>query len=156
MRAAYIGGLLVLAAVLFGISEFVSAQTDAQMRATGGTENIVSFILQLFPKLAAYGAIITAAVGWITGKITPTPGPTPTPDIAIETEIELVQAILSYVAKMDDPARLNRVVLAVIAEIRLRFSNTPAVVTAAGSLATALTQTIYVDPPQAVVNKSGY
>jgi hypothetical protein len=152
MRAAYIGGLLVLAAVLFGISEFVSAQTDAQMRATGGTENIVSFILQLFPKLAAYGAIITAAVGWITGKITPTPGP----DIAIETEVELVQAILSYVAKMDDPARLNRVVLAVIAEIRLRFSNTPAVVTAAGSLATALTQTIYVDPPQAVVNKSGY
>lgn len=152
MRAAYIGGLLVLAAVLFGISEFVSAQTDAQMRATGGTENIVSFILQLFPKLAAYGAIITAAVGWITGKITPTP----TPDIAIETEVELVQAILSYVAKMDDPARLNRVVLAVIAEIRLRFSNTPAVVTAAGSLATALTQTIYVDPPQAVVNKSGY
>lgn len=154
MRAAYIGGLLVLAAVLFGISEFVSAQTDAQMRATGGTENIVSFILQLFPKLAAYGAIITAAVGWITGKVTP--GPTPPPDIAIETEVELVQAILSYVAKMDDPARLNRVVLAVIAEIRLRFSNTPAVVTAAGSLATALTQTIYVDPPQAVVNKSGY
>ncbi len=150
MRAAYIGGLLVLAAVLFGISEFVSIQTDAQMRATGGTENIVSFILQLFPKLAAYGAIITAAVGWITGKVTPTP------DIAIETEVELVQAILSYVAKMDDPARLNRVVLAVIAEIRLRFSNTPAVVTAAGSLATALTQTIYVDPPQAVVNKSGY
>ena len=152
MRAAYVGGLLFAAAVLFGISEFVSIQTDAQMRATGGTENIVSFILQLFPKLAAYGAIITAAVGWITGKITPGPGP----DIAIETEVELVQAILSYVAKMDDPARLNRVVLAVISEIRLRFSNTPAVVTAAGSLATALTQTIYVDPPQAVVNKSGY
>ena len=152
MRAAYIGGLLVLAAVLFGVSEFFAIQTDAQMRATGGTENIVSFILQLFPKLAAYGAIITAAVGWITGKVTPTPGP----DIAIETEVELVQAILSYVAKMEDPARLNRVVLAVIAEIRLRFSNTPAVVTAAGSLATALTQTIYVDPPQAVVNKSGY
>ena len=152
MRAAYVGGLLFAAAVLFGISEFVSIQTDAQMRATGGTENIVSFILQLFPKLAAYGAIITAAVGWITGKVTPTPGP----DIAIETEVELVQAILSYVAKMEDPARLNRVVLAVIAEIRLRFSNTPAVVTAAGSLATALTQTIYVDPPQAVVNKSGY
>jgi len=154
MRAAYIGGLLVLAAFLFGVSEFVAIQTEQQMRATGGTENIVSFILQLFPKLAAYGAIITAAVGWITGKITP--GPTPGQDIAIETEVELVQAILSYVAKMDDPARLNRVVLAVIAEIRLRFSNTPAVVTAAGSLATALTQTIYVDPPQAVVNKSGY
>ena len=151
MRAAYIGGLLVLAAFLFGISEFVAIQTEQQMRASGGTENIVSFILQLFPKLAAYGAIITAAVGWITGKVTP--GPTP---IAIETEVELVQAILSYVAKMDDPARLNRVVLAVIAEIRLRFSNTPAVVTAAGALATALTQTIYVDPPQAVVNKSGY
>jgi hypothetical protein len=154
MRAAYVGGLLFAAAVLFGISEFVSIQTEQQMRDTGGTENIVSFILQLFPRLAAYGAIITAAVGWITGKVTP--GPTPPPDIAIETEIELVQAILSYVAKMDDPARLNRVVLAVIAEIRLRFSNTPAVVTAAGSLATALTQTIYVDPPQAVVNKSGY
>jgi hypothetical protein len=154
MRAASVGGLLFAAAVLFGISEFVSIQTEQQMRDTGGTENIVSFILQLFPKLAAYGAIITAAVGWITGKVTP--GPTPPPDIAIETEIELVQAILSYVAKMDDPARLNRVVLAVIAEIRLRFANTPAVVTAAGSLATALTQTIYVDPPQAVVNKSGY
>ena len=154
MRASYVGGLLFAAAVLFGISEFVSIQTEQQMRDTGGTENIVSFILQLFPKLAAYGAIITAAVGWITGKVTP--GPTPPPDIAIETEIELFQAILSYVAKMDDPARLNRVVLAVIAEIRLRFSNTPAVVTAAGSLATALTQTIYVDPPQAVVNKSGY
>jgi hypothetical protein len=152
MRAAYIGGLLVLAAVLFGVSEFFAIQTEQQMRDTGGTENIVSFILQLFPKLGAYGAIITAAVGWITSKVTPTPGP----DIAIETEVELVQAILSYVAKMDDPARLNRVVLAVIAEIRLRFSNTPAVVTAAGSLATALTQTIYVDPPQAVVNKSGY
>jgi len=154
MRATYIGGLLVLTAVLFGVSEFVAIQTEQQMRATGGTENIVSFILQLFPKLAAYGAIITAAVGWITGKVTP--GPTPGQDIAIETEVELVQAILSYVAKMDDPARLNRVVLAVIAEIRLRFSNTPAVVTAAGALATALTQTIYVDPPQAVVNKSGY
>ena len=152
MRAAYVGGLLFAAAVLFGLSEFVAIQTEQQMRATGGTENVVSFILQLFPKLAAYGAIITAVVGWITGKVTPTPGP----DIAIETEIELMQSIISYLAKMDDPARLNRVVLAVIAEIRLRFANTPAVVTAAGSLATALTQTIYVDPPQAVVNKSGY
>lgn len=156
MRATYIGGLLVLAAVLFGVSEFVAIQTEQQMRATGGTENIVSFILQLFPKLAAYGAIITAVVGWITGSVTPTPGPKPGPDIAIETEVELMQAIISYISKQDDPARLNRVVLAVIAEIRLRFSNTPAVVTAAGSLATALTQTIYVDPPQAVVNKSGY
>ena len=155
MRATYIGGLLVLAAVLFGVSEFVAIQTDAQMRATGGTENIVSFILQLFPKLAAYGAIITAAVGWITGRVTPTPGPTPVPDIAIETEIELMQSIISYLAKMDDPARLNRVVLAVIAEIRLRFANTPSVVTAAGSLATALTQTIYVDAPSQT-GKSSY
>ena len=151
MRAAYVGGLLFAAAVLFGISEFVSIQTEQQMRATGGTENIVSFILQLFPKLAAYGAIITAAVGWITGKVTPTPGP----DIAIDTEIELMQSIISYLAKMDDPARLNRVVLAVIAEIRLRFANTPSVVTAAGSLATALTQTIYVDPPSQT-GKSSY
>ena len=117
MRAAYVGGLLFAAAVLFGISEFVSIQTEQQMRDTGGTENIVSFILQLFPKLAAYGAIITAVVGWITGKVTP--GPTPPPDIAIETEIELMQSIISYLAKMDHPARLNRVVLAVIAEIRL-------------------------------------
>ena len=155
MRAAYVGGLLFAAAVLFGISEFVSIQAEQQMRATGGTENIVSFILQLFPKLAAYGAIITAAVGWITGKVTPTPGPTPTPDIAIETEIELMQSIISYLAKMDDPARLNRVVLAVIAEIRLRFANTPSVVTAAGSLATALTQTIYVDAPSQT-GKSSY
>ena len=155
MRATYIGGLLVLAAVLFGVSEFVAIQTEQQMRATGGTENIVSFILQLFPKLAAYGAIITAAVGWITGKVTPTPGPTPGPDIAIETEIELMQSIISYLAKMDDPARLNRVVLAVIAEIRLRFANTPSVVTAAGSLATALTQTIYVDAPSQT-GKSSY
>ena len=153
MRATYIGGLLVLAAVLFGVSEFVAIQTEQQMRATGGTENIVSFILQLFPKLAAYGAIITAAVGWITGKVTP--GPTPGPDIAIETEIELMQSIISYLAKMDDPARLNRVVLAVIAEIRLRFANTPSVVTAAGSLATALTQTIYVDAPSQT-GKSSY
>ena len=155
MRATYIGGLLVLAAVLFGVSEFVAIQTEQQMRATGGTENIVSFILQLFPKLAAYGAIITAAVGWITGRVTPTPGPTPGPDIAIETEIELMQSIISYLAKMDDPARLNRVVLAVIAEIRLRFANTPSVVTAAGSLATALTQTIYVDAPSQT-GKSSY
>ena len=151
MRAASVGGLLFAAAVLFGISEFVSIQTEQQMRDTGGTENIVSFILQLFPKLAAYGAIITAVVGWITGKVTPTPGP----DIAIETEIELMQSIISYLAKMDDPARLNRVVLAVIAEIRLRFANTPAVVTAAGSLATALTQTIYVDAPSQT-GKSSY
>jgi hypothetical protein len=155
MRAAYVGGLLFAAAVLFGISEFVSIQTEQQMRDTGGTENIVSFILQLFPKLAAYGAIITAAVGWITGKVTPTPGPTPGPDVAIETEIELMQSIISYLAKMDDPARLNRVVLAVIAEIRLRFANTPSVVTAAGSLATALTQTIYVDAPSQT-GKSSY
>ena len=155
MRAAYVGGLLFAAAVLFGISEFVSIQTEQQMRVTGGTENIVSFILQLFPKLAAYGAIITAAVGWITGRVTPTPGPTPVPDIAIETEIELMQSIISYLAKMDDPARLNRVVLAVIAEIRLRFANTPSVVTAAGSLATALTQTIYVDAPSQT-GKSSY
>jgi hypothetical protein len=105
--------------------------------------------------LAAYGAIITAAVGWITGKVTPTPGPTPGPDIAIETEIELMQSIISYIAKMDDPARLNRVVLAVIAEIRLRFANTPAVVTAAGELAKALTQTIYVDAPSQT-GKSSY
>jgi hypothetical protein len=151
MRAAYVGGLLFAAAVLFGLSEFVAIQTEQQMRDTGGTENIVSFILQLFPKLAAYGAIITAAVGWITGKVTPTPPP----DIAIETEIELMQSIISYLAKMDDPARLNRVVLAVIAEIRLRFANTPAVVTAAGSLATALTQTIYVDAPSQT-GKSSY
>ena len=155
MRVAYVGGLLFAAAVLFGISEFVSIQTEQQMRVTGGTENIVSFILQLFPKLAAYGAIITAAVGWITGRVTPTPGPTPGPDIAIETEIELMQSIISYLAKMDDPARLNRVVLAVIAEIRLRFANTPSVVTAAGSLATALTQTIYVDAPSQT-GKSSY
>ena len=151
MRAAYVGGLLFAAAVLFGISEFVSIQTEQQMRATGGTENIVSFILQLFPKLAAYGAIITAAVGWITGRVTPTPGP----DIAIETEIELMQSIISYLAKMDDPARLNRVLLALVAEIRLRFANTPAVVTAAGELAKAMTQTLYVDPPSQT-GKSSY
>jgi len=155
MRAAYVGGLLFTAAVLFGISEFVSIQTEQQMRATGGTENIVSFILQLFPKLAAYGAIITAAVGWITGRVTPTPGPTPGPDIAIETEIELMQSIISYLAKMDDAARLNRVLLALVAEIRLRFANTPAVVTAAGELAKAMTQTLYVDPPSQT-GKSSY
>ena len=153
MRATYIGGLLVLAAVLFGVSEFVAIQTEQQMRATGGTENIVSFILQLFPKLAAYGAIITAAVGWITGKITP--GPTPGPDIAIETEVELMQSIISYLAKMDDPARLNRVALALISEIRLRFANSPAVVTAAGELAKSMTQTLYVDPPSQT-GKSSY
>ena len=149
MKAAYVGGLLFAAAVLFGISEFVSIQTEQQMRATGGTENIVSFILQLFPKLAAYGAIITAAVGWITGKVKPTP------DIAIETEIELMQSIISYLAKMDDAARLNRVLLALVAEIRLRFANTPAVVTAAGELAKAMTQTLYVDPPSQT-GKSSY
>jgi len=151
MKAAYVGGLLFAAAVLFGISEFVSIQTEQQMRATGGTENIVSFILQLFPKLAAYGAIITAAVGWITGRVTPTPGQ----DIAIETEIELMQSIISYLAKMDDAARLNRVLLALVAEIRLRFANTPAVVTAAGELAKAMTQTLYVDAPSQT-GKSSY
>jgi hypothetical protein len=153
-----IGGLLVTAAVLFGVSEFVAIQTEEQMRATGGTENIVSFILQLFPKLAAYGAIITAAVTWVTGRFTPTPDNSPdkSTDIPIDTEIELMQAIISYLAKMDDPARLNRVVLAVIAEIRLRFANTPAVMTAAGSLATALTQTIYVDAPSQAGTRATY
>ena len=153
MRATYIGGLLVLAAFLFGVSEFVAIQTEQQMRATGGTENIVSFILQLFPKLAAYGAIITAAVGWITGKITP--GPTPGPDIAIETEVELMQSIISYLAKMDDPARLNRVALALISEIRLRFANSPAVVTTAGELAKAMVTELYVEPPSKT-GKSSY
>jgi hypothetical protein len=66
-----------------------------------------------------------------------------------------MQSIISSLAKMDDAARLNRVLLALVAEIRLRFANTPAVVTAAGELAKAMTQTLYVDPPSQT-GKSSY
>lgn len=147
------------AVVCGGLATFVDQETNRQMQAAGPTAqpSILAMLLQLLPKLGSWGGIIAAILSALGNRgigfpnilnpsqddpITPTPG-----NAAIENEIELMLAVIAWVKKRDDPQRVQRVVLAIVQELRLRFALYPAVLTAAGALADATTKAFYVDEP---------
>lgn len=149
---AIIATSLAVAGGCFIVSHAVDAEIARQGMKAGGpvTLTLWAVILKALPQLGSIGGIISAVLAAL-GKLninnqTIEPDVKPNP-VQPSTEIELVLAVIEWAKDRTNPERIQRVILALVAELRKLFADKPAIVEAAGRLAEASVQANYSGPP---------
>jgi len=132
-------------------SQAIDAEIARQGMKSGGPVvlTIWAIILKALPQLGSIGGIVSAILAAL-GKLNVNTPLTPlidTKPVEPSTEIELVMAVIEWAKDRKNPERIQRVILAVVAELRKLFSDKPAIIEAAGKLAEISVQTNYSGPP---------